>query len=169
MEEGIGAGPATFLTVTAPGAVRFGRVHSMRRDAAGRARRCGCGVIHADGDEAVGTPVDPEGFPYAAVVEWNAASRRLLTVMMQKLARLVGEKLQWVAVPELQARGLVHWHVAVRKLISAENVRTAVVGGINPRTGRRITPATHRGHVFGEQVDVQPVIGEAGARPAFRS
>lgn len=167
VREGLGSGPATFITFTGPGAEEFGRVHSLRVDH-GRARRCSCGRTHSAGDLILGTPLHPERYRYDRVAEWNAHSRRLLTVVMGKVARLVGRKLEWVAVLEPQGRGVGHWHVLVRGVIPAYLVQVAVRGGTNRRTGRCIARTHHAGFSFGERLDVQPILSEEGAGRASR-
>lgn len=98
--------------------------------------------------------MDPQSFDYAAVAEWNAASRRLVTVVLQKVSRLLGRPLTWIGVPELQARGLTHWHLLVAGVVPRGVPDLAVNGGVN-WTGRRISPATHEGHQLGPVFDAQ--------------
>jgi len=162
VREALGSGPATFITFTGPGAEAFGQVHSLRVDH-GRVRRCSCGRTHDAGDPILGTPLHPDRYRYDRVAEWNAHSRRLLTVVMGKVARLVGRKLEWVAVLEPQGRGVGHWHVLVRGVIPAYLVQVAVRGGVNRRTGRCIQQTHHAGYSFGERLDVQPILSEDGA------
>ena len=164
--EGLAKSPvATFVTFTAPGTVG-GPVHSLRK-AGGRIRRCRCRRLHMERDAVLGTPIDPETFDYAGVALWNSRARRLLTVALQKLGRLADRKLTWVAIPELQARGLIHFHVLILGDIARDLLQLVVSGGRSPREatlGRRlrpITPATHRGQEFGVQIDVQHIATEA--------
>lgn len=163
--DGLAKSPmATFVTFTAPGTVG-GPVHSLRKDG-GRIRRCRCRRVHVEGDGVLGTPIDPETFDYGGVALWNSRARRLLTVALQKLGRLADRKLTWVAVPELQARGLIHFHVLILGYIDRDLLQLVVSGGRSPRETearrlRPITPATHRGQRFGVQVDVQHITTEA--------
>ena len=162
--DGLDGRTFTFVTFTAPGRELGGRVHS-RRAKAGVARRCACGKVHRDADDPVlGTPVDPVGFDYDAVVEWNARCRRLLTVALQKLSRLMGRKLDWIGVPEAQSRGLLHWHCVIDGVVPAHLVQLVISGGINPMTGRAIQPAEHARQVFGASVDVVLVCDDSGRR-----
>lgn len=164
--EGLEAVPvATFVTFTAPGTVG-GPVHSLRLSG-GQVRRCRCRRVHTRDDPVLGTPVDPETFDYVGVALWNSRARRLLTVALQKLGRLADQRLTWVAVPELQARGLVHFHVLILGAVDRDLLQLAVSGGRSPREailGRRlrpIAPSSHRGQQFGIQLDVQHVVTEA--------
>jgi hypothetical protein len=86
-------------------------------------------------------------------------------VLVQKLRRLSGEPFDFVRVIEFQRRGLAHVHALVRGEVSPELLQLAVRGGVNPRTGRRIAPATSGGYGFGPQCDVRPVadIGGVGS------
>jgi hypothetical protein len=58
--------PATFVTLTAPGANVFGQVHSQRRSGGkrGKARTCRCGRRHRDGDPLVGLPLNEATYRY---------------------------------------------------------------------------------------------------------
>jgi hypothetical protein len=73
--------------------------------------------------------------------------------------------LQLVRVIEFQRRGLAHVHALVRGAVSPDILRLAVRGGINPRTGRRVSGTTSGGFSFGPQCDVRNVedAGRVGA------
>lgn len=153
----------TFVTLTAPGAGVFGAVHQRvevtRKDGTTAVRRCPCRSYHDDPEHwAIGTPVDPESYDYSGAARWNAAASRLLAVAMQKLGRILGRKLEWVRVMEPQRRGLAHFHLLVRGIITDGALALAVRGGTNPRTGRRIAPAIHDGQSFGPQCDAQRIL-----------
>ncbi|MFA7265463.1 MAG: replication initiator [Candidatus Nanopelagicales bacterium] len=148
------ADEATFFTLTAPGANMFGRVHSQRKRA-GKIQRCSCGSYHKEDDPQIGVPINPDTYRYDLVAAWNATSRRIITSGIQKLRRLLGYKIEWAGVPELNKRGTLHWHCVALGDIPAELIRIAFHGGINPRTGYDIKPAHHEGQTFGDQLDVQ--------------
>ena len=156
-------GSFTWITLTAPGADVFGAVHSGPTKR-GR-RRCACGRYHRPDDVRLGTPVDPDRYDYAAAGRFNATLSRRFTVLMQKLRRMTGERLDFVRVVEFQRRGLTHVHALVRGAVSPEMLRVAVRGGTNPRTGRRIAAVTSGGFGFGPQCDAQPVtdLGRVGS------
>ena len=143
-------GAFTWLTLTAPGAHVFGAVHSgpTKRGK----RRCACGRYHRPDDARLGTPVDPVTYDYGAAARFNATLSRRFTVLMQKLRRLTGERLDFVRVVEFQRRGLTHVHALVRGVVSSEMLGVAVRGGVNPRTGRRIRPVTSGGSAVGPSV-----------------
>lgn len=161
--EGMGDSPCTFVTFTAPGREIGGSVHSLRAEH-GVARRCSCGSVHSPTDDQIGTPVHPDTFDYTAVADWNAHARRLLTITIQKVARLNRQPVVWVGVPELQTRGLLHFHIVIRGIIPAHIIDLAVNGGPSLRGGRSVTPASHAGHRFGQKVDVQLVCDDHGRR-----
>jgi hypothetical protein len=154
--------PFTFLTLTAPGADVFGAIHQRtvrhRRKGGEFVQRCRCGDYHAEGDAAIGTPIDDKTYRYDLAAEFNAASSRLLTVTMQKLGRIVGRKLRYVRVAEFQSRGLIHFHILVSGIITDASFHSAVRGGRNLRTGRMIHPAEHQGWSWGPQCDIKRVL-----------
>ncbi|MET9434391.1 replication initiator protein RepSA [Streptomyces sp. NPDC006551] len=111
--------PRVFLTLTAPS---FGPVHN-RPDA----RPCRCGTRHAEDDAALGTPLDPESYDYAAAVLFNNHAGQLWQRFTNRLRReitaaagLSQRELKAVArisygkVAEFQKRGAVHFHAVVR-------------------------------------------------------
>ena len=110
-------------TLTAPS---FGPVHS-RPVRGGRARRCRCGVLHAEHDARLGAPLDPDGYDYVGSVLWQAHAgelwRRFTIAVARHLARRLGIpasrlrrmlRLSYAKVAEYQRRGLVHFHAVVR-------------------------------------------------------
>ncbi len=152
-------GPYTWITLTASGADVFGAVHSGPTKH-GR-RRCACGRYHRPDDARLGTPVDPDSYDYVAAARFNGTLSRRFTVLMQKLRRMTGERIEFARVVEFQRRGLTHVHALVRGQVSPEMLRVAVRGGVNPRTSRRIAAVTSGGFGFGPQCDAQAVT-EAG-------
>jgi hypothetical protein len=132
--------PALFVTFTAPS---FGPVHTQRTDSWGevlpcRPRRAGeccphgrelsCGALHADDDPRLGQAICPDCFDYQGAVLWNAHAGKLWratrVAVDRALARGLGVsaskmrktrcRTQYVKIAEFQARGLVHFHVAIR-------------------------------------------------------
>jgi hypothetical protein len=112
--------PRVFATLTAPS---FGPVHN--RPTTGRP--CRCGTHHPDGADALGTPLDPATYDYAAAVLWNNHAgdlwRRFTIYLVRELARAAGltqtalrERLRvsYGKVAEYQKRGAVHFHAVVR-------------------------------------------------------
>ena len=114
-----------FVTATAPS---FGRVHHVpnppphrlgagqrKRWAVAARRRCGCGQVHSQADEALrGVPIDPETYEYGAQTTWNRAFGRLWSRSMDDLSRRVGARVAYAAVVEHSARGAVHAHALLR-------------------------------------------------------
>ena len=151
--------PVTFLTLTAPGAEVFGKIHQRRIDSTSkRVRKCECGEIHDKEDPILGTPVFPGSYRYDLAADFNASASRLLAVTMQKLSRVMGRPIKWVRVAEFQKRGLVHFHVIVQGVVTDRAFRSVVRGGVNLKTGRKISPTTHNGWSWGPQCDIQRVL-----------
>lgn len=155
--------PATWVTLTAPGAATFGQTHSQLK-VGDKVRRCPCGEYHNDSDALLGTPVDAAAFDYAAAADFNARAGRLATVTFQKLGRIMSGRPDVARVVEYQVRGLVHIHALVRGVVTEDMLRLVVQGGVNPRTGRRIAPASHGGWSWGTQCKAQLVTAGHGAR-----
>jgi hypothetical protein len=135
--ESVGQHPRLFVTLTAPS---FGPVHS-RRGKGRRVRQCRggrrgtcphgralrCTARHAAGDPALGAPICPDCFDYAAAVLWNSLSselwRRTTIYLRRALAREVGvtptalsrvARPSYTKVAEYQARGAIHFHAVIR-------------------------------------------------------
>lgn len=125
--------PFTFLTFTAPGADVFGPTHQrvVDNDESGksRIRQCGCRQVHAKDDVLIGTPLNPATYRYDLAADFNAHASRLFSVTMQRLGRVVGHKLAYARVAEFQTRGLIHYHVIVRGIVTERNAQAAVRGG----------------------------------------
>ncbi|WP_371636007.1 replication initiation protein [Streptomyces zaomyceticus] len=111
--------PRVFLTLTAPS---FGLVHNRPGT-----RPCRCGTRHPEDDDALGTPLDPESYDYAAAVLFNNHAGQLWQRFTNRLRRelaaaasLSQRELKAVArisygkVAEFQKRGAVHFHAVVR-------------------------------------------------------
>lgn len=170
--------PFTFITFTAPGAVVFGPTHQRVVETAKsgktHVRKCGCGKVHAKDDASIGTPLDPATYRFDLAADFNAHASRLLSVTMQRLGRVVGRKLSYARVAEFQTRGLIHFHVIVKGIVTERSVQTVVRGGVDlrivkenesrgPGTGLRrrsanVGPARHGEWTWGTQVDVQRVL-----------
>lgn len=150
----------------------FGLTHTRptrsRKDGTTYTYPCPCGARHKNGDEVLGTPIDPATYDYAAAADWNAKCSRLLAVTMQRLSRLAygnartstgrPRQLQWVRVAEFQRRGLVHFHVIVRGHIKEEHLHTVVRGTGTPGETGHIKPTTSHGIGWGHQCDVRRVV-----------
>jgi hypothetical protein len=170
--------PFTFITFTAPGADVFGPTHQrvVETSKSGKphVRRCGCRQVHEKDDALMGTPLDPDTYRFDRAADFNAHASRLLTVTMQRLGRVVGRKLSYARVAEFQTRGLIHFHVIVKGIVTERSVQTVVRGGVDlrivednesrgPGTGQRrrnanVEAARHGEWTWGTQVDVQRVL-----------
>ncbi|NBM19784.1 replication initiator [Streptomyces sp. GC420] len=122
--ERVARHPRVFATFTAPG---FGPVHNRPTGPAGTVRRCRCGVLHDQDDEALGTPLDPETYDYEAAVLWNAHAgmlwRRFSIYLRREVAKRAGltqrtlrdhARVSFAKVAEYQKRGAVHFHAVIR-------------------------------------------------------
>jgi hypothetical protein len=186
--------PAFFVTYTAPS---LGPVHSAKTDRNGnplpcRPRRDGeecshgeelsCFKRHTDGDPLVGQAIAPCCFNYDAAASWNHTAGLLWRHTRIKLERLIAKaegvsvkalrediaRVAYIKVAEFQARGLVHFHVAIRldgpngelSTVTAETLREAII-----EAHRTTDVRGPRGERFGwgQQLDVK-VIGEHIAR-----
>ena len=160
----------TFLTLTAPGSKVFGKTHSRRTKWSKKKRQwihygCDCGKWHNEKAEILGQPIDPETYDYKGAAAWNAASSRLFSVTLQRLARMVygvdenGKargKLDYIRVAEFQRRGLIHYHCLVRADIDVRDFHALVRGGTR-RDGQDVKKVAHRNFVWGEQCDLKNV------------
>ncbi|MFE0037674.1 replication initiator protein RepSA [Streptomyces sp. NPDC059015] len=111
--------PRVFATLTAPS---FGRVHN-RPDSG----RCRCGLQHPADDAALGTPLDPATYDYAAAVLFNNHAGELWQRFTNRLRREIAARagitqrelkgcarVSYGKVAEFQKRGAVHFHAVVR-------------------------------------------------------
>lgn len=152
--------PMTMITLTAPGKDAFGQVHSRHIMDNGSVKPCVCRrVRHAENDPILGTPIHPETYNYTAAANFNSHASRLFTVSMQKLGRILKRKIQVVRVVEYQSRGLVHVHALVLGCLTENSLKLIVSGGINPRTGLEIRPATSGGWRWGPQCRAKVIAG----------
>ncbi|MDQ1018009.1 replication initiator [Streptomyces afghaniensis] len=116
--------PRAFVTLTAPS---YGPVHNRKTDSTGQTRACGCGAHHAEGDPALGTPLDAATYDYSGAVLWNAHAGQLWARFTTYLRRALAEHLgmtqkalnaalrvSFAKVAEYQKRGLVHFHAVIR-------------------------------------------------------
>lgn len=130
---GVADHPRLFVTLTAPS---FGAVHRVgpgpcrpRRDGetCEHGRPVGCPAVHGDGDRAIGLPLCPQCYDYAAHVLWHAHAGELWNRMTRAIRRQLataagitqtrlGEHLRvsFAKVAEYQRRGAVHFHAVVR-------------------------------------------------------
>ena len=111
--------PRVFTTLTAPS---FGRVHN-RPDSG----RCRCGVTHGPDDDALGAPLDPTTYDYAAAVLFNNHAGQLWQRFTNRLRREIAARaglsqrelketarVSYGKVAEFQKRGAIHFHAVVR-------------------------------------------------------
>ncbi|MEF9884397.1 replication initiator protein RepSA [Streptomyces sp. P9-A4] len=111
--------PRVFLTLTAPS---FGPVHNRPGT-----RPCHCGTRHPENDSALGTPLDPESYDYAAAVLFNNHAgqlwQRFTTRLRREIAAAAGlsqrelravARISYGKVAEFQKRGAVHFHAVIR-------------------------------------------------------
>ncbi|WP_435841373.1 replication initiator protein RepSA [Streptomyces gardneri] len=111
--------PRVFLTLTAPS---FGAVHNRPGT-----RPCRCGTRHPEDDPALGTPLDPDSYDYAAAVLFNNHAgqlwQRFTTRLRREAAAYAGLsqralkdvlRLSYGKVAEFQKRGAVHFHAVIR-------------------------------------------------------
>ncbi|MGW5418972.1 replication initiator protein RepSA [Streptomyces sp. NPDC003943] len=111
--------PRVFLTLTAPS---FGPVHNRPGT-----RPCRCGTRHAEDDTALGTPLDPDSYDYAAAVLFNNHAGQLWQRFTNRLRREIAAtaglsqrelkavaRISYGKVAEFQKRGAVHFHAVVR-------------------------------------------------------
>jgi len=154
----------TMITLTAPGADRFGHIHSRNLTKAGKLMRCKCRVYHAKDDQLIGTPIDPDTYDYAAAADFNANATRLFAVSIQKLSRVLNRKLKVIRVVEFQQRGLVHVHALVLGPLTQRSLELIVSGGTNLRTGRKIAPATSGGWTWGKECKADVISGSTPSK-----
>ncbi|MBW1599110.1 replication initiator protein RepSA [Streptomyces sp. JJ38] len=180
--ENVAVHPKVFATLTAPS---FGPVHNQ--PASGR---CRCGAHHADGDAALGTPLDPETYDYAGAVLFNNLAgdlwRRFTIRLRREIARRAGltqrelpdhAKVAFGKVAEFQRRGAVHFHTIVR-LDGPGGPETAppawatvtllddAIRAAASWVRLELPPVGHfpaRTLAWGQQVDVQPIGTDLGS------
>jgi hypothetical protein len=118
--ESVAEHPQVFATLTAPS---FGVVHTIRDDG----RPCRCGRRHGADDPMLGSAIDPASYDYEGAALWNWHAPALWNRFVIELGRVLAAhagmserawrglvRIAYAKVAEFQARGLVHFHVAVR-------------------------------------------------------
>ena len=119
--ESVRTHPCVFATFTG----RSARCRPRRKtDLCQHGRRLSCGQRHKDTDPALGRPLCPDCYDYAAAVVWNVHAPELwrrttiaIRRQLAKTARAAGAgkvRLSYAKVAEFQARGLVHFHAIFR-------------------------------------------------------
>ncbi|GAA3051964.1 replication initiator [Streptomyces glomeratus] len=111
--------PRVFATFTAPS---FGPVHNRPDRGV-----CRCGARHAPEDSALGTPLDPASYDYAAAVLFNNHAGELWVRFVNRLRREIAKRagltqrelaevcrVSYGKVAEFQKRGAVHFHAVIR-------------------------------------------------------
>ncbi|MFD9441010.1 replication initiator [Streptomyces sp. NPDC060006] len=180
--ERVAAHPRVFATFTAPG---FGPVHNRPTGSAGSVRRCRCGVLHDQDDDALGTPLDPDTYDYEAAVLWNAHAgplwRRFSTYLRREVAKRAGlsqrefreyARVSFAKVAEYQKRGAVHFHAVIRidgpeggdtpppvwatAELLADAIRAAATGA---RVDGPVIDGRAHVFAFGRQLDVRTIRG----------
>ncbi|MGW7350024.1 replication initiator [Streptomyces sp. NPDC054784] len=174
--------PRVFATFTAPG---FGPVHNRPTGPGGSPRPCRCGRRHQPDEPALGTPLDPERYDYAAAVLWNAHAgalwRRFTIHLRREIAKRAGltqrafrhhARVSFAKVAEYQKRGAVHFHAVVRldgptggstpppRWATAELLTDAIHAAAHTArvNGPTLDGRTHT-FAFGRQLDVRTIHG----------
>lgn len=159
----------TFITLTAPSSKYFGKTHYGKLKFNQSARACECSVkgekriYHNFKDPLIGTAINPETYNYVAAAQFNANVSRLYAVVCQNLTRIVGHRLEILKVTEYQVRGLCHIHAVAIGEISQAQLKLAICGGINTKTGRKILPTKSHGWSFGPQCKADIIFNTAGS------
>jgi hypothetical protein len=174
--EHVATHPRVFATFTAPS---FGPVHNRPTDG----RDCRCGTRHAEGDAALGTPLDPDKYDYEAAVLWNAHAgalwQRFSIYLRREVAKRAGltqrefrdhARISFAKVAEYQKRGAIHFHAVIRLdgpeggdsppplWATAELLTDAIQTAANASRidGPMIDNRAHA-FVFGRQLDVRTI------------
>jgi hypothetical protein len=195
--ESVAGHPAVFATLTAPS---FGPVHAVHRETGrdGLPVRCrirrdaptcphgvpmSCAQRHEKGDFLVGQALCMDCYDYRGAVLFNAHAgdlwRRLTIYLRREIAASVGisrsklgkvARVSFAKVSEYQARGIVHFHAAIRidgpdgpttappAWATADLIRSALcraVGVVGVEVA--VQNADSRVLRFGRQVDVQSI------------
>jgi hypothetical protein len=151
--------PVTMITLTAPGADVFGKVHSRHIRKDGVVKSCACRIRHHEGAEVLGTPINIATYNHQAAADFNAHASRLFAVTIQKLGRILKRKLKVVRVVEFQARGLLHIHALIQGPVTQRSLELAIRGGTNLRTKRKIAPAISGVWNWGPQCKADVIAG----------
>jgi hypothetical protein len=191
-----------FATLTAPS---FGPVHvRVVNSRNGKVRPCHlrrhpqiapdgrpvlCTARHREDSRALGKPINPGAYDYAAHVVWNAFAGELwrrTTIALGRAVRKLGESLDmklrvsYGKVAEYQARGVVHFHALLRLdlvdptdpdlvLPPPPQISAADLGELFARAvaaARYTTPvypltSTAWTLTWGSQLDIRPVASSA--------
>jgi hypothetical protein len=115
--------PSTLLTITLGS---YGPVHTGARTRRGQVVPCGCGVLHADADPALGTPLDPASYDYARAARDAVFFAAGLDRLWQNLRRAGGYTIQYAGAVELQKRLAPHAHFAMRGTMPRAIVKQVV-------------------------------------------
>ncbi|WP_239168089.1 replication initiator [Catellatospora coxensis] len=142
--------PSTLLTLTLGS---HGPVHSALRRGKW-VQTCECGVMHAEYDPLIGTPVDPETYDYRRAALDSIHFARVLDRFWQNLRRAAGWNVQYAGAVELQRRLAPHAHFAVR--------------GTVPRALMRQVAAATYHQVWWPQFD-RPVYDVNGKVPVWNA
>jgi hypothetical protein len=111
--------PSMLLTLTLGS---YGPVHTCQRRGATFAV-CGCGVLHGQRDDILGTAVDPQTYDYRRAALDAIHFARVMDRFLQNLRRAVGWKVQYAGAVELQKRLAPHAHYTVRGAIPRKLLR----------------------------------------------
>ncbi|MYT47419.1 replication initiation protein [Streptomyces rimosus subsp. rimosus ATCC 10970] len=181
--ETVTSHPRVFATFTAPG---FGPVHN-RPTSRGIVRKCRCGVVHDQEDEALGTPLDPATYDYAAAVLWNAHAgmlwRRFSIYLRREIAKRAGltqrefpnvARVSFAKVAEYQKRGAVHFHAVIRidgpfgghsappAWATVELLTDAIeAAAARAEVSGPVVDGREHSFVFGRQLDIRPIRSSA--------
>jgi replication initiator protein RepSA len=110
---------STLLTTTLPS---YGDVHSANRRA-NRIQPCACGVLHAQDDTLIGTPVDPSTYDYRQAALDTICFPKVTDRFWQNLRRAAGWNVQYAGAVEMQRRLAPHGHFCMRGTLPRKLVR----------------------------------------------
>ena len=110
---------STLLTVTLPS---YGDVHAANRRG-GRILPCACGVLHAQDDDLIGTPVDPSSYDYRQAALDAICFPKVTDRFWQNLRRAAGWNIQYAGAVEMQKRLTPHGHFCMRGTIARKLIR----------------------------------------------
>jgi hypothetical protein len=102
--------PSMLVTLTLGS---YGPVHSSVRRGTYLVP-CECGTLHGQGDQLLGTPIDPGTYDYRRAALDAIHMARVLDRWWQNLRRAAGWNVQYAGCVELQRRLAPHAHFAIR-------------------------------------------------------
>jgi hypothetical protein len=111
--------PSMLLTLTLGS---YGPVHTCQRRGSSF-MTCGCGALHGQRDDILGTPLDPETYDYRRAALDAIHFARVMDRFWQNLRRAVGWKVQYAGAVELQKRLAPHAHYSVRGAVPRKLLR----------------------------------------------